>query len=246
MVSVKDIKIWSVWILATVLLIISFYKNPYDFFVNGTIIVGWLLFAIQYTMNHSELFYLFIKRIWFNIKNPSCIWNMQVELQGDLDRAVIIKIDDALNEICKEKQSFKIIKLSNTRRIYRIYTLNLEAVLEEDEGKLRFYVHDLKISFRDSKKIIDQQLSKIFEKIQYVIKADSGNFGIQVDFQEFNPYFGFFVRRLNDKDITRFNVKLRINNDQISVSKNCIEINSDSLQGLNNLSKDYLALSPPR
>lgn len=239
----KNFLLWTVW-LVFVLIFASVFISPKSFLVNGTTIVGWFLLAIQITYNSSEWFYLAVKRLWFNIKNPSCIWNMQAELHGNFERDMFSNLNKKLRDIGDD--SYKIITISNTRRIYKVQALNLEIVLDEKESILHIYVHDLQVSFRDSKEIIDKKLSRIFETIQYVAKADKGSYGLNIMFKEYNPYFGFFVRRLNDKDVQGFNIKLKVSDDRVTVSSSGIEINSNKLNKLNELSKSYLALSPPR
>lgn len=239
----KNFLLWTVW-LVFVLIFASVFILPENLLVNGTTIVGWFLLAIQSTYNNSERFYLAVKRLWFNVKNPSCIWNMQAELHGDFERGMFDKLNKELKDIGDD--SYKIITISNTRRIYKIQTLNLEVALDEGESRLHIYIHDLQVSFRDSKEIIDKKLSRIFETIQYVAKANKGSYGMNITFKEYNPYFGFFVRRLNDKDVQGFNIKLKVSDDRVIVSNSGIEINTDELNKLNQLSKSYLALSHPR
>lgn len=167
---------------------------------------------------------------------------MQVELKGSFEQDVFYKINKILREI--DPESFKVTKISNIRFIYKVYTINLEVVLDDD--CLRFDIHDLQVSYRTSRKLIDQKLADIFEKIQYVAKADSGRFGVIITFEKYNPYFGFFVRRLNAEDLQNYNIHFRVNNDNVKITKKSIEINAQSINTLNKLTKSYLALSDLR
>lgn len=239
----KHFFILIVWIVFILILFGNIFYLPELFLINITTIAGWFLFAVQITINHSERMYLFIKRILFNIKNESCVWNIQAELNGNFDRTLFEKLDIEFSDIGND--SYRIIKISNVRRIYKLHTISIEIVLDTPEI-LHLYVHDMRVSFRDSKDIIDKNLANIFEKVQYVAKADSGEFGMHVLFGEYNPYFSFFIKRLNAKDIHQYNIKFSVEQDRIAVSNNGIEITADSFNKLNQLSKSYLALTNPR
>ena len=206
-----------------------------------SIIFGWLLFIIQLTWNHSETFYLYIKKIWFLIKNPDCIWDMVVEYNLEIDEKIFEKIDNKFNEHFSE---IKIIPLSNVRRIYKLDTIGIEVSIDEINNQLRLHIDKLEISFRRSRKIIDNELGVLFESLSQELKVDQSEFYFKVIFKEFNPYYGFFMRRLNSKDINTFNVKLNVENEKVTIGKKTIEIYSTSLQKLNVLSKQYLTLSP--
>ncbi|MGM0775481.1 MAG: hypothetical protein ACQEXE_01590 [Bacillota bacterium] len=235
----KNVILLFVWIIPLILAALGLVLNPNSFFVNGTILLGWILFAIQLSWNQSEMFYLKAKSIWFLIKNPDCIWNLNVEFTGQFDENIFSKLD---NIFSSQPGDFKVIPLSNTRKIYKINTLSYEIKVNHNEISLHLY--DLEISYRRSKKIIENELGKLLEELSKTLKEDRSEYFLNINFKEYNPYFGFFVRRLNSREINSFNVKLNINSDKVTISKNSIEIYTDSLQKLNTISKDYLTLSP--
>lgn len=228
-----------VWILSISLVVISLWINPNGFFANGTIIIGWLLFALQLTWNKSEFFYLKVKSIWFIIKNPECIWNLHVEYYGEFDETVFDKLDSLFTKGIHE---IKITQLSKSRKIYRVGTLSFEVVFFHDNVSVR--LQDLEVSYRRSKTIIENELNSIFEGITKTLKEDNTKYFLNVNFKEFNPYFGFFIRRLNSREISTFNVKLNVDSEKVTIGKEKIEIYTNSLSKLQTLSKDYLTLSP--
>jgi hypothetical protein len=237
----KHIKILFVWIVVTFLLFISLFKNPYDFFINGTIVLGWLLFALQFTANQSESFYLFLRRNWLFVTNPECLWNMQVSMNGSYDRTIFSIIDDCLQ---RYGDSLRITKLSNTRQLYRIKSISIEISVDEDVGEIYFSIYDLEVSYRRSKDIIEKEISKLFELIQTKIKPDSRRFGLKIEFKGSNPYYGLYVKRMNVDDVQGFNITFKVENDRVAITKTCLEINTDSIQNLSILSKEYITLSP--
>lgn len=231
----------AVWGIAVIVMAVYLYRAPNNFLINIPLILGWVLFLFQITWDKSERFYIWWKRLVFIIKNPESIWNMRITFKGYYERNIFNKID---NIFSSQSKKLSITSLSNTRKLYRLSSISFEVVLREDLSEIDFMIHDLEVSYRRSKQIIERELAHIFEIIQMDLKPDSGNYHLNIEFKGLNPYFGFFVRRLNISDVNGFNVTFKVESDQITVSKRGIEINTRTIQNLNTLSKDYLALSP--
>src|SRR5699024_5956743 len=106
----KHILLLIGWLFVILLVSVTTISNPNSFFVNGTIICGWLLFIIQLTWNHSETFYMHIKSLWFYIKNPDCIWNMMVEYELKLNQHTFENVEAVFHELFSE---VKITVISN-------------------------------------------------------------------------------------------------------------------------------------
>ncbi|PID00805.1 hypothetical protein [Sporosarcina sp. P29] len=229
----------AVWGASIIIAIISILKNPNSFYTNGTIIAGWLLFAVQLTWNQSERFYMKIKNMWFIAKNPDCIWNMQVEFTGEFDKDIFKEIDKIF---CSKSTDYKIIQLSNARKIYKIKTLSYEVVTSPHQ--IRLIVEDLEVSYRRSKTIIQKEIGILLESLSRVLKEDKSDYYLTIDFKEYNPYFGFFVRRLNANEVNTFNVKFKVDGERVSINKTSIELHTESLQSFRSFSEEYLSLSP--
>ncbi len=238
----KKIFIGFVWLVAFCLIVISFIRSE-QWLLNGTLTLGWVLFAIQMTVSHFEKVYLFLKRIWFEVSNPECIWSFQVTYNGEFNRDTLLLVEHFFLE---NQQDVTVTNISNIRKLFRMGTLSLEVYLDEELKILRFSIHDMEISYRRSKSFIEDRLASLFESLQLKLKPDSGAFDLTINFNDYNPYFGFYVRRLNAGEVQRFNVIFRIDNDRVSVGKNQIEINTQSLQHMRSLSKKYIVLSPAK
>lgn len=235
----KKIVISVAWLFAGVLIVTSVAKNPNSFFVNGTIIMGWLLFALQLTWNQSERFYMWVKNMWFILKNPDCVWNMQVEFTGEFDENIFSRIDEVFSS---QSSDYKITLLSNVRKIYKIKTLTYEVVISPNQIRLK--VEDLEVSYRRSKTIIQKEIGVLLENLSKVLKEDKSDYYLTIDFKEYNPYFGFFVRRLNANEVNTFNVKFKVDDERVSINKTSIELHTESLQTFRSFSEEYLSLSP--
>jgi len=236
----KKIIIILTWIISFVLIILNILLNPTSFFANGTILFGWLLLAVQLTWSQSEFFYMFIKRIWFYIKNPDCNWNMIVDFDGEFTEDIFNKIDQVFSN---QSKNYKIITLSTSRKLYKLGSLSFEINIENNK-RIVLQMQDIEISYRRSITIVENELGVLFENLSKVIKEDKSDYYLNINFKEYNPYFGFFVRRLKSKEITTFNVKFNVESDRVTVNKDSIEVYTTSIQQLRTFSKQYLTLSP--
>jgi len=235
----KKIIITFTWLVAGVLILTSLVKNPHSLFINGTIILGWLLFALQLTWSQSERFYMWLKNMWFIIKNPDCVWNMQVEFTGNFDEDTFAGIDKVFTS---QSNNYKITSLSKTRKIYKVKTLAYEVLVSHNQVRLK--VEDLEVSYRRSKTIIQKEIGVMLENLSKVLKEDKSDYYLTIEFKEYNPYFGYFVRRLNANEINTFNVKFKIDDEQVTINKTSIELHTESLQTFRSISEEYLSLSP--
>lgn len=236
--------LYAVWLIFTALFAFYILKRPQDFVINGPLIFGWLLFALQLTWIHSEKFYLWIKKYWLFIKNPVCYWDMDVEMKGNVHRNLFPELDKIFRS--QKKPLNRIEKRSNTRRKYELADFNIEVSIDETNGIVNFHIQNLRVPFRYSRSVIENQICSLFEKLQLKIKpdADQCQYGLIIEFQETNPYYGFFVRRLNKSDIQNFNVVFKVDDDSVRVSKSTIQINASTINSLNTITKNYLTLSP--
>lgn len=236
----KKLLLIFVWLISIILILVNIFLSPKSFIANGTILLGWILFAIQSSWNLSEFFYMFLKKIWFFLKNPDCNWNMVVEFNGNFTIDVFNKIDDVFSN---QISNYKIISLSYTRKIYRLGSLSFEINLESDQ-KIILQMEDNEVSYRRSVNLVENELGVLFERLSKQIKEDTTDYYLNISFNDYNSYFGFFIRRLNAEDINTFNVKFNIENDRVTINKNSIEVYTTSFQQLTIFSKQYLTLSP--
>lgn len=231
------------WIVPTALLIGVFVIYPESLFLNIAVILGWLLTAFQFTWNHSEVFYLRFKRLWFLVKNPDCIWNLSIEYSGQFDIDIFSDLDSKLYDYTND---INIRQISQTRKSYRVKTINFELYYDEHYDVLRFELSKLELSYRRSLKMMDEEMNFIIELLSRTIKEDNTEYYFDITFKDdFNPFYGFFIRRLNANDISKFNIAFNVEEDKITVNKNSIKFYTTSLQKLNSISKRYLTLSPP-
>src|SRR5690625_307246 len=166
-----------------------------------------------------------LKQIWFFVKNPDCIWNMMVEFKGEYNEDSFEVIETIFLE---RFTNLKIISISKSRRLYRAGSLSFEVSID-DTGALRFYLEELEVSFRRSRELISEELGELLERLSKILKEDGSEYYFNISFKDFNPYYGYFLRRLNAKEIKTFNVKFNVENNKVTLNKKSIEIYTNSL-----------------
>ncbi|MCL7871008.1 hypothetical protein [Bacillus altitudinis] len=229
-----------VWIVTISLISINLFASPTSFFTNGTTILGWMLFALQLSYRKSEMLFIFCQKIYLDFKNPDCSWNMDIEFTGDFSRDIFKKIDSILLKDAYCKMSL----LSNTRRRYKVKTIHFEVSLDEYHNKLNFFMDDLDISYRRSKKIIQNEIGTLLDEISAVLKPDNSLYAVDIKFKKSNPYYGYYLKKIHSKNIKEFNINFKINEDNVIITKDSFKFTATSLHKLSTYSKKYLTISP--
>lgn len=239
----KKIGLIILAIFVFLLIIYGIIRNPVDYFSNGTIILGWVLFFIQTLWVTWENFYLFVKNIWFKLRNPDCSWDFSFDLKNiDLDAdEIFLNIENVLNN--KKKTFFQISKLSNNRKIYSwgVYTI---TVTIEYDSSVRFEFNTFEVSYRRTSNVITEDLRPALEEIQRKLKTGEIEYFLNINFQGENPYFGVYLRKIDETKIETFKVKFKINDNKVIVYQDKLSISTNSLMELQEIVNKYLMLSP--
>ncbi|WP_459499868.1 hypothetical protein [Bacillus sp. C1] len=242
----KYINLALVWILFIGLCIFNFIVPPssswVNFWTNGTIIIGWLLFAIQATYNNSNIFFLFIQRIKFHLSNKECLWNMRIYMMSNLSSEALEELDVKLREIYSTNE-LKVRQISETRKDYKLGAIRFEVTWDEERKQFVFDIQDMEISYRGSKIIFEEKLDVIVNELKRVFQPYNERYSVRIEFKGNNPYFGLFLKKIDPTNID-FNASFYIQDNKVSIYKKQIEINSGTYDQLKNLAKSYLALSP--
>lgn len=235
----KKVILVTSWLIS-ISLITFVLLNPGDFFIEGTLILGWLLFTFQITLKNSEKAYIYWSKAKYFVINPSCSWNMNIEFKGEFSHKTFSEIENVLaNHYIRIDN---ILELSNQRKLYRVKNLNIEIIIDHD--RISFDIQNLKVSYRDSNNIIENEISSLFEKLQNKIRTEEINYNLIVNFQGQNPYYGLYINQLNAEHINYFNIHFKLDKEKVTVSDHDLEINTTELSQLRMLTKKYLTLSP--
>ncbi|PGA30261.1 hypothetical protein [Bacillus wiedmannii] len=244
----KYITTVSVWLITIFLFIFNFVAPPstswVNFWTNGTIILGWILFAIQTTYTNSNMFYLFVQRRLFSLfSGKECYWSMRIYMLSNISMSELNIFDEKLRKLYSPDE-LRIIEISDTRRDYKIESLRFEVTYDEDKKQFVFDIQDMEITYKTSIEIFEDKLDIIVNELKKVVQPYNDRYSVRVKLKKNNPYMGLFLKRINPENINSFNVKFHNKESQISIYKQHIEINSGSYDQLKISAKSYLAFSP--
>ncbi len=226
----------SLWTITIIIIIYKFFYTKNGFFANGTIVIGWFLFVLQYTVDHSEKIYMYFQRGKSYIRNHSNQWNFQFEFNSN-----DLKIDEIvplIGEITGIKKNIE-INLSRTQ-ISTDDGLSIEISKDISNNKVVFQINDLIVPYRESKEIIDNRIHPIVESISNKYTLEDVKFSLNIFLKSFNPYYGFLLKKKNNSNMTHFHVKLKIGSGRVDILSNRVIITSSKFTELSRITKDYL------
>ncbi len=73
-------------------------------------------------------------------------------------------------------------------------------------------------------------------------EEDEVNIVSGVKFPEDNPFMGFYMRKVASKDLIKFDVTFKIDDNRVEICKDRIIVNTDSITELAAISRDILVL----
>lgn len=225
------------WSITIVILLYNLFHLENGFFANGTIIIGWVLFILQYTMKHSEKFYFLIHRMISYGTNNSNQWNFQFEFfSKDFD---INDLEAIVSEITMVKKS---IDFNLSRK--QITTENgmiIEISKNSSDDKVVFQISDYTVPYRESKKIIDVDISPIIETIIQDYSIEDIKFSLTIFLKNKNPYYGFLLNQVEkNSKLAFFQAKLKIGFGSVDILNNRIIISANKFTELSRIAKDIL------
>lgn len=262
-------RIKSHWLLvvACVLLLVSlglaFWKPAFTgvlFKIFDGLIgaAGWTAFIVDYLYRRSDRFYMRVNSMIFWITNRPTKWNLTIDYRGvDVDspldslRSAIESGAPSPTTLWHDDEYKKIINLPG-------YTIRMQVVpwpdglldLNEPEHteSICIQLSDLELPYRSFRSKLEGEIIPLVHRAAAALNPREQKYAVKIGFQSGNPYFGFFVRRLDLPQVASFSadvVDLSVGGEaqNVSVKKEQIEIITDSLLALQTLSKKYVALS---
>ena len=115
-------------------------------------------------------------------------------------------------------------------------------------GTLHVQVADQTVSYRESQKIIQEQLLPIIERIEHALPSARRRYALTAHFGTGdNPYLSIYLRRIDRSLISSFQCSYNLTPSQITVSVNLESINvvAESRESFRDASVKVLSLSRP-
>jgi hypothetical protein len=214
--------------------------------------LGWALFLLQYLYNKSEIFYVQVNKLKLWTTNETTKWNFTVDFyhskkSGSLEKisSLIAKHDPKSITWHKDHSSLIVNLPGYTIRIIEAQARNS---FEGKDQVITVQVSNLELPYRSFKKKIDSEIIPLLSEITSVAKPASQKYVAKIGFSDTNPFFGYFVRKLDLPKVVSFTCDILENgiggnSQNVIVRKDKIEIVTDNLAALQSLSFKYMAFS---
>jgi len=204
---------------------------------------------LQWLFHSNENFYLFVKRQQFWLLNKTTWWNASFRFEVPEDK--LETLPDLVASVAsslKDEESFEVF-----RDLAEHKTVRAGGIIFDFDGSADFFhvqISDQKISFRDSRRLIELQLFPLLEAIEESLGECERQYSLTAKFgSQENPYFSTYVRRLNNRLILSFDCKYRLGDSpgsaMVSVNMDSVSVIAGSREQFRFASLRVLGLSSP-
>ncbi len=185
---------------------------------------------------------MFVQKVKYSIINPDTQWDLTVRYFGPkLDATVIPAVQVALSRVAVLDRAI-VRKISEQRIEIKADELTMEVYVEDQSLQVMFT--KIPVTFRGSNKTIDKRITPALEELEACIAMEKKSYWLTVYFGAINPYFGLYIRRLGQQNITDMNIRVNNNGvDQLEIYKQKLTISTATLNELGATAKKYLTLS---
>jgi len=217
---------------------------------------GWILFLVQYFYSKSEGFYVFINgwRLW--LTNEPTKWNFTVSLHGcsliypmRSVWEVISQQNRKANRWHNDEQSLIVNMPGYTLRAFVSEgAFLLDDNLERSQTLISIQISNLELPYRTFRTKIENEMVPLLRDVANALQPRTEKYAAKISFSSTNPYFGFFVRKLELPKVVSFTCDLIESSvggheQVITIRKDQIEIVTDDLLAMQSLSLKYVALA---
>jgi hypothetical protein len=263
MIRTQTVRKYWLGIVAFVLLVVAvilsvilpknvvMWNNTIEAVVVST---GWVLFLLQYFYSKSERIYVRANSLRLWLTNEPTNWNFTVDLHNCAQERSLQSIWEVISQRGRQAirwhqdDSSLIVNMPGyTIRAFTSGEASLDDNITNSEV-VCIQVSDLELPFRTFRSRIENELIPLIRDISDTLKPGLEKYAAKISFSSPNPYFGFFVRRLDLPKVVSFTCDLIetsvAGRDQtVTVRKDRIEIVTDDVLALQALSLKYVALA---
>lgn len=212
---------------------------------NSSTLLGWLLFFINYLYYHLDWFYWICQKAKYTILNPDTTWDLTVRYKlKDIEPATLNVLQEQIGKAAILDRPI-IRYLSSNRFEIRADELSIEVYIDMEHTIVDVIFSKIPVSFRGSQRTIEKRILPILEAIEKELVINTKNYWLKVYFGRLNPYFGLYMKRLHQKDISEMYIKIgdSKNDTTLELSQETLTIMTESLSDLTEKARKYLTLS---
>jgi hypothetical protein len=236
----RYISILIPWVIVA-FLIFFIVKDNSQFFANGTIIIGWVLFALQLTYNKTSKLKQFSNHIYNKyLKQTDIIWDVSITMSSNINEKHLDNFEIKLFESYDANQ-IKVHQLSSKRRDYRVGTLKFEINAYEDQTRVVF--QDMETNYRRTKEFLESNIDELLGILRLVVKPDKEQINVRLRMPKHNPYLSKYIET-NRGMIDYLRMDIKENNTKFSIRKDSIDISSENYNEIKSDIKKLLYFKP--
>lgn len=236
--------IFIVWFVTIVLLIVNILFDTSNFWINGTIISGWILFAVQFSYSRWESFYILFNKIKYTFLNINSILHIKFIYRGRFNRLVFNELCEKLFSSNNNNINFqKIIPISNVRSRLVAEEFELEVYFNEDDGEIQVTFKEIRIGYRDILNFLQNEIHFVNECLNKYINYETNDYYLKIKFKNSNPFFGFYFHKINTKTINSYYISFIDGQNFIDIDSTSINIRSKSYSDFLKVTKKYITIS---
>lgn len=219
--------------------------------------IGFLLLAFNQIYANSERFFLWVNQLRFRVMRETIRWNFTIDLSGFESSRPLEDVFETIvganiqgTTVWANHSDLKIVNMPG-------YTLRLFMTSPSPDipepiptaDILTLQLSNLELPFSRYRAKIDGEVFPLIERVVDALRPDDKKYSVKIGFQSPNPYFGFFVRRLDVPKVLAFQCDIFESvagrEETVTIDKDSVTIVAGSLQAARMLSSKYVALSVP-
>jgi hypothetical protein len=246
--------IFGIFIVSSMIFIILGYKHILDTWPSFvSFFLFWITTFVKMLYDSWDRFYFVVNRIKANILNTATTWEISAEYS--LVRSGLL--DGITASIKKAFPSLKFRENTNSHKI--IHTDKLTLFLKESseadadfvgEGGITSSIIEtgkVTIPYRQIENMLEREIIPLFNKIEHEIIPEHCKYTLRINYDENNPFFGLYVRRLPAGAISSFKCdimeKLAGESIFITIEAKKVIIIASSASDLSSVSRKYLLMA---
>lgn len=211
----------------------------------------------QYSYSHVERYRLLIDGARARLQNHNVVWGITAEYQIRAGKSTLAwkAVQEALPEgreqIPSTTASYAAVLKNGIPLTARV--MPWMDPLQGERHQIIVRLHPTTGTLRFWKRLIDDELIPTLRRIESAVahyNEDSFKYSVDVIFEELNPYFGYFVARVERGALQRFDVAYYEEAAQeralVEVRDTRLSFVTRSLDAAGGLMRRFLVLAPPK
>jgi hypothetical protein len=213
--------------------------DPKNLVVFVTASFGYVFTGVKYLYDNSEKFYMWFQRIRCSMFGLDTSWNFiaRINTNREFDSDSFVK-----RFLDLPGTGNKVVSLPDGTILVSYSDVSFE--IHPCGSDVDIHVSNIRVSYSNAETILEKTIGPIIEVFQRGLDIHSAKFFLNVKFLGHNPFLGGYLRRVSAGDLKKFNVSFVVQAEEVTVTKESVELATVTFAELVSASRKILALSP--